>query len=181
MPARLLTWLCFVCAACCFVACSQQSQEPPRAVRVSVCDNELPRVHRIVAQFGLRFDAPESRFKVVKGFTDMPPETNYTVLLNKSVGARLGILGPLNPGFRDLESTYPTFSKSVGQRTMRDSNGRNFGTDRWGYLPSGERWRLLKFSTGNQVGYEPLPAKDADRLDEIIGTACFARDEERKY
>lgn len=154
--------------------------DPPKAIGVSACADKVAGARRIAAEYGLRFDAPENGFRVRQGFTDMPPERNYAVSLNVDAGATLVILGPLNGGLQNLQSSYPTFSKSVGQRTVRDARGRNFGTDRWGYLPSGERWRYVKFSTGNQVGYEPLATKDADRLDEIINTACFVQDEKLK-
>jgi len=77
----------------------------------------------------------------------MPPERLYVVTSIGPAEAKL-VVSPDPGDFRDLEVAYPTFSQHVGERIMRDSEGRSFGTDRWGYLQSGERWRYVKFSTG---------------------------------
>ena len=110
---------------------------------------------------------------------DMPPEMLYVVTSNGDADAKL-VVSRDDGDFRDLEVAYPTFSQHVGERTMRDVEGRSFGTDRWGYLQSGERWRYVKFSTGDSVGYEPLPPRQADLLDQIVSSACFSRDESLK-
>jgi len=113
------------------------------------------------------------------GLRDMPPERLYVVTSIGPAEAKL-VVSPDPGDFRDLEVAYPTFSQHVGERIMRDSEGRSFGTDRWGYLQSGERWRYVKFSTGDRVGYEPLPPRQADVLDQIVSSACFSRDENLK-
>jgi hypothetical protein len=115
---------------------------------------------------------PENVFTVRKAERDMPPETPYVVTLNGRAEAKLVI--SLDSGdFGNLEVAYPTFSKTVGERTVQDTKGRNFGTDRWGYLQDGERWRYVKFTTGDRVGYEPLSPKQADLLDQVVNSACL--------
>jgi hypothetical protein len=108
---------------------------------------------------------------VRKGQRDMPPEI-YVVTLDGHADAKL--VGSLDSGdFQDLESAYPIFSKNLEERTVQDTKGRNFGTDRWGYLQNGERWRYVKFTTGDRVGYGPLPPRQADLLDQVVNSACL--------
>jgi hypothetical protein len=109
----------------------------------------------------------------------MPPERIYLVTARGDAKAEL-IISPDSSDFLDLLRTYPTFSKTVGERDVQDAKGEKFGKDRWGYLPSGERWRYVRFSTGDRVAYQPLAPQVADKLDEIIGTACFVPKEEAK-
>jgi hypothetical protein len=78
--------------------------------------------------------------------------------------------------FRNLTIAYPMFSEHAEGRNIRDPKGRNWGTDRWGYLRNGERWRYIQFSAGDAAGYEPTTGKQADLLDQVIDSACFAPD-----
>jgi hypothetical protein len=64
---------------------------------------------------------------------DEPPETLYVVTL-KSANAKI-VVSPDEADFKDLEIAYPVFSEHVEKRYIRDSTGRIFGTDSWGYLP----------------------------------------------
>jgi hypothetical protein len=179
MISRLLVVAFASCLVCLIFSCSRQVTDPPQAVVVSACADTIAGNHRLAAEFGLQFDAPEDRFRVKKGQRDMPPGLAYAVTPNGYTDAKLVISGD-DGDFRELELAYPTFSKQVGERTMRDAKGRNFGSDRWGYLQSGERWRYVKFATGDRVGYEPLPPRQADLLDQIVSSACFSRDENLK-
>jgi hypothetical protein len=133
MISRLLTVAFASCLVCLLFSCSRQVTDPPRAVAVSACANTIAGAHRLAANFGLRFDVPEDRFTVKKGQRDMPPEMLYVVTSNGHADAKLVVSRDAGD-FRDLEVAYPTFSQHVGERTMRDAEGRSFGTDRWGYL-----------------------------------------------
>jgi len=106
---------------------------------------------------------------------DMPPELFYEVKLPGS-NARMVMAWRDDSIFRNLTLAYPMFSEQVEERNIRDAKGRNWGTDRWGYLRSGERWRYVKFSTGDAAGYEPTTGKLAELLDQVIDSACFAPD-----
>jgi len=179
MISRLLAVAFPSCLVCLLFSCSRQVTDPPRAVAVSPCADTIAGAHRLAGNFGLRFDVPEDRFRIKNGQRDMPPERLYVVTPNGHADAKL-VVSPDPGDFRDLEVAYPTFSQHVGERTMRDAEGRSFGMDRWGYLQSGERWRYVKFSTGDRVGYEPLPPRQADLLDQIVSSACFSQDENLK-
>jgi len=125
----------------------------------------------LTSDWGLRFDAPEKVFTIREAQRDMPPERAYVVTLNGRADAKL-VVSPDSGDFRDLEVAYPTFSKNVEERTVQDTKGRDFGTDRWGHLQNGERWRYVKFTTGDRVGYGPLSPRQADLLDQVVDSAC---------
>jgi hypothetical protein len=148
---------------------------PPPAIAISVCPNLTFGVHRIASDFGVRFDAPERVFTVHAGPRDMPAGTLYVVKLTDA-DANI-VVWRDDDIFRDLKTAYPVFSEHVEERNIRDARGRIFGRDRWGYLQSGERWRYVRFSTGDAVGYEPTPLKQANLLDQVVNSACFSRDE----
>jgi hypothetical protein len=149
----------------------------PQAIVISACPETTPGVHHIRGAFsgirGIRFDAPDDVFMVSRVDRDMPPETLYVVTL-KSANAKI-VVSPDEADFKDLEIAYPVFSEHVEKRYIRDSTGRVFGTDSWGYLHAGERWRYTRFSTGDAVGYEPTTPNQADQLDRLINSACFPR------
>jgi hypothetical protein len=175
--AKLFGAIC----ACCYVvgvSCSREDFEPPRPAVISNCADKGASFRRLKARprGALRFDVPQSGFSIRSGIRDMPHETVHVITLNDDAAGKL-IISMNDFDFLEVERTYPTFSKSVGKRDVQDSMRQKFGTDRWGYLPSGERWRHVRFTTGDQAGYEPLAPKEAERLDEIIGSACLATEE----
>jgi hypothetical protein len=152
---------------------------PPQAIAISACPDNTFGVRHIRDEFsgirGVRFDVPDDVFMVNRASRDMPPETSYVVTL-KSTSAKI-VVSPDKGDFKDLEIAYPVFSEHVEKRNVRDSTGRVFGTDTWGYLHTGERWRYTRFSTGDAVGYEPAPPNQADQLDRLVNSACFPRNE----
>jgi hypothetical protein len=125
-----------------------------------------------MSDFGLRFDAPKKLFMVQSSVRDMPPGTMYIVKLRN--GDAHVVVWRDDEVFRDLKVTFPIFSKHTEERIIRDTTGRNFGTDQRGYLQTGERWRYVKFSTGDAAGYEPRPPEEANLLDQVINSACFS-------
>ena len=162
-----------------FLALSPRVANPPQAFAISACPDAAPGVYRIRSDFGIQFDVPERAFTVHAGLRDMPPLTLYMVKL-EDAGANIVVSGD-DDDFRDLKIAYPVFSKHTEERNIRDATGRIFGTDRWGYLQSGERWRYAKFSTGDAVGYGPTTPKQANLLDQVVNSACFSRDEARSW
>ena len=149
--------------------------KPPLAIVIFACSNITSGVHRIASDFGIRFDAPEKMFIVHVGPRDMPPGTLYVVKLRDS-DANI-VVWRDDDIFRDLKTAYPVFSEHVEERNIRDATGRISGTDHWGDLQSGERWRYVRFSSGDAAGYKPTPPKQAKLLDQFVNSACFARDE----
>jgi hypothetical protein len=147
---------------------------PPQPISISVCPDVTSGVHRITSDFGIRFDAPEKAFTVHAGPRDMPPGTLYVVQL-KDAEPNM-VVWRDDDIFRDLKITYPNLSKRIDQRNIRDATERIVGTDHWGYLQSGERWRYVVFSTADAAGYEPTPPKQANLLDQVINSACFSSD-----
>ena len=152
-----------------------QAMNPPQSFAISACRDLIPGVRRIRADFGIRIDTPEKAFTVHEGLRDMPPGMLYVVKL-KDTDAHI-VVWHDDDIFKDFKIAYPVFSKHVEDRNVRDAAGRIFGTDRWGYLQSGDRWRYVRFSTGDAVGYEPTPAKQANLLDQVVNSACFSRGE----
>jgi hypothetical protein len=132
-----------ICACMTFLllSCSRQITKPPQVVAVSVCRDVAHGMHRITSDFGIRFDAPEKVFVVHEALRDMPPGMMYIVRL-RDTDAHI-VFWHDDDIFRDLKSAYPVFSKRVEERAIRDAVGGNFGTDQWGYLPDGERWRYI--------------------------------------
>jgi len=153
---------------------SPNAMSAPPAIIVSACPDLPSGMRRIKSDFGTRFDASEKTFTVDAGLRDMPPGMLYVVKL-KSADANI-VVWRDDDIFRNLKTAYPVFSKHVEERNIRTSTERVFGTDRWGYLQSGERWRYVRFSSGDAVGYEPTLPKQASMLDQVIGSACFSRD-----
>jgi hypothetical protein len=158
-----------------FLARSPHVTNPPQEIAISVCPDITSGVHRVRSDFGIRFDAPEKAFTVHAGLRDMPPGTLYVVTL-KDADAHI-VVWRDDDIFRDLKIAYPVFSEHIEERNIRDATGRIFGTDRWGYLQSGERWRYVRFSTRDAVGYEPTSPKQANLLDQVVNSACFSGDE----
>jgi hypothetical protein len=154
------------------LSCSSQTSDAPQVVAVAVCPDLTPGMRRIPSDFGIRFDAPEKVFMVQSAVRDMPPGTMYVVKLRN--GDAHIVVWRDDDVFRDLKIAFPIFSKHIEERIIRDTTGRNFGTDQWGYLQTGERWRYVKFSTGDAVGYEPRPPEEANLLDQVINSACFS-------
>ena len=149
---------------------------PPPPVLVSVCNDPAPGMHRI--GFGIRFDVPEIGFAIdpgtIHGWTDsLLPLTQTIKVWNSGASALKIALGPL-PFENELESTWPVFSEHVEVRDVHYISGPGVSKDRWGYLKSGERWRLVKFVGSEEVGYLPTSEKLARLYDQIISSACFS-------
>jgi hypothetical protein len=146
----------------------------PPAVVLTLCQTAHRGTHRISADFGTQFDAPEARFTVHGRLRDMPPGTLYTVTPKN--GATKLIIWRDDDIFRELKNAAPVFSKVVKQRDIHNSGGALVGRDRWGYLKDGERWRYVTFSNGDAVGYPATGSKEATLFDEIISSACSSTD-----
>jgi hypothetical protein len=161
---------------CLLLSCSRETTNlPPKSVILSTCPESTSDAYRIKTDFGLRFVAPENVYAVRAARRDMPPEMVYEVKLRGS-NAKMVIAWRDDDVLKNLTIAYPMFSQLTEERNIRDAKGRIWGTDRWGYLRSGERWRYVKFTSGYAAGYEPTTDKQADLLDQIIDSACFAPD-----
>jgi hypothetical protein len=180
LPIVILVFACSFVSYM-FFSASRLATKPPLAIVISACPDVTSGSHRITSDFGIRFDAPEKAFfdAPEKAFTvhtalqDMPPGALYVGQL-KNADANMTISGDDDIS-SNLKTAYPIFSEHVEERNVRDTTGRICGTDRWGYLPSGERWRYVRFSTRDAAGYEPTPPKQANLLDQVVNSACFSR------
>ena len=170
MTSRLLVAVCACCLCSQLSSCQRQVKDPPKAARISSCQSS-PSTDQPTSRL-LAFNAPQNTFAVKKWQRDMPPEVVHVVTLNGATRVKL-VISPDDADFRDLQTAYPTFSENVEERIVQDFEGHSFGTDRWGYLHNGERWRLVKFNTGDRAGYEPLPTAQADLLDQVVNSACL--------
>jgi len=170
-PKALVVAVAVVLAAALgvYFAKKRKPASPP-AIMLSPCADPAPGVRRIRADFGVRFDVPESGFTVLSGSSDMPPATLYQVT-SKDGAANL-IVGYDDDMFNQLKVAFPTFSVRVEQRDIRNAKGQVVGRDRWGYLNSGERWRYVTFSSGDAAGYHPYDSLHAGSLDRILSSAC---------
>lgn len=152
---------------------SQGDQIPPRAIRVSVCSDDGGNVLRVTSDGGVQFEVPDDTFIASKASRDMPPGTMNVVKLKHDDGSL--VVWHDDDFFRDLKTAYPVFSSETGQRDIEATGGGKFGTDRWGYLETGERWRYVVFSSGDAAGYKPTLAEHADAFDQVLGSACISR------
>jgi hypothetical protein len=134
-------------------------------------------MHRISAKLlifpdAIEFDVPETNF-VLKSMTqDSPPgEVHLVRIRDRNEGLEISnfVLS-----FEKELMGFPTHSVHVHQSAIRTSHGRKIGEDHWGYLKTGERWRYLRFTGGEEDGYRPMLPKYADQLDEVISSACLA-------
>jgi hypothetical protein len=141
---------------------------------VSSCQKPAPGTHRIVSDFGTRFDVSEQAFTIETNLQDMPPGKLY-VVKQKGTNANL-VVWHDEDALKDLKTPFPVISEHLESRPIRTVKGRVVGEDRWGYLKSGERWRYVRFFAGDAVGYSPVPPNRTGGLDQIIGTACFGMD-----
>lgn len=160
--------------ACCLIAVSfimwRHTLHSPSVVVVSICQPTSSGMHRIRADFGIEFDVSESVFAVQANLRDMPPGRLYVVTLKNSNYKM--IIWHDDEFFDELKSGFPVLSKRVEEREIHSANGHNVGQDSWGYLRTGEKWRYVSFRTGDAVGYQPVPARQAALFDEVIGSAC---------
>jgi hypothetical protein len=171
MNSRFIAAACLTTLVCVSFSCSRQVTQRPQGVKIAACPTTNLYANRFTVDFVLSFYAPQKAFTVKIVQRDMPPEVVFMVTPDGHAGAKLTVSRD-SEDFRDLEVAYPTFSSYVEERDVQDFKGRSFGTDRWGYLQSGERWRYVKFITGGKVGYDPLPTKQADLLDQVVNSAC---------
>jgi hypothetical protein len=159
---------------------------PPPAIVVSACRDLAPGMRRV--GFDTHFDVPETGFNLRIGRNDMPPQVFYCVRVKNGTADTMEMSsGPLL--FEAVwSSAYPVFSDRVDpalasgplgspngyqERDVRNVHGRVVGQDRWGHFKKGERWRLVKFVSGERVGYPPTPDNEAQLFDQIISSACF--------
>ncbi len=149
-----------------------RAASPPPAIVLSVCQTAAPGIRRIKGDFGVRFDVPEAKFSVEHGAQDMPAGTLYKVTLRD--GAANMVMGQDDDVFRELKDAFPIFSRHVGEGDVLTHEGHKVGRDRWGDLKGGDRWRYVTFSSGDAVGYWPIPPNEAGLFDQVISSACLS-------
>jgi hypothetical protein len=152
---------------------SHGDQDPPHALRVSVCSDNGGNARRITADGGVQFELPDNTYIASRASRDMPPGTMIVVKLKTDDGSL--VVWHDDDFSRDLKVAYPVFSIKTGQSDIVTARSGKFGTDRWGYLETGERWRYVVFSSGDAAGYKPTLAEHADALDLVLASACVSR------
>ena len=149
----------------------------PATVTLSVCKAVAPGMQRLGAgRMRTAFDVSDRDFTTRVVSRDMPPGLEYVVANKRDSAELLFVSDSEVPTAKELGSAFPTFSEHVEERDVRNSVGVVIGKDRWGYLKSGDRWRLVRFAWGEEVGYRPTPARTAVMWDQVIRTACLSPD-----
>jgi hypothetical protein len=173
---KLPRWLIFTALVAALVSSFpiylilKRAPNRPSRIVLSACPAVAPGVRRIDSDFGTQFDVSEKDFTVHSEMRDMPPGTLY-VVVPMNLRANI-VIWRDDEIFNDLKSTLPIFSERNEERDIRTSEGSLVGEERWGYL-NGERWRYVRFSRGDAVGYRPARPREASMLDQVIGSACF--------
>src|ERR1700676_4013509 len=175
LVSTALTVIALFSLAIFLLSLSPPDMSPPQKIILTMCRDITSSDHRIRSDFGIQLGAPGKDFAVHARLRDMPPGRLYVIKLKDSV-AKI-VVWRDDDIFRNLKSAYPVFSDVTQERIIQDTAGNVLGTDRWGYLHGGERWRYVKFSSGDAMGYEPAARKQADQLDQVVHSACFSRDE----
>jgi len=153
---------------------------PPQII-VAACPAVPPhaRVVRAPHRY-LRFYADETAFKI---YADQPTDAVTGIdaeIMLKNRDAKIEI-GDVELSFTEqVQNGYPLMSSHIETRTVRTSDGEAFGTDEWGRLKTGERWRYVSFASGDLAGYRPSEIPDADAMDRLLATLCIS-DEPRPY
>lgn len=154
-----------------------RTQQAPRALTISPCREVPPNMHRFSARLvifpdAVEFDVPETDFMVESGTRDMPVGEVHLITI-RGRSERLELSNERLSFEKELVG-FSAHSVHVYQSAIRTSHGRKIGEDHWGYLKTGERWRYLRFTRGEEDGYRPMLPKDADLLDKVISSACLA-------
>jgi hypothetical protein len=153
-----------------------RTPQTPRALTISPCQEVPPNMRRIAANLpfpdAIEFDVPYTDFGVQSGTRDMPPGQVHLVTL-RGRNERLEISN-FELSFEKELVGFSAHSAHVYQSAIRTSHGRKIGEDHWGYLKTGERWRYLRFTRGEEDGYRPMLPKYANLLDNVINSACLA-------
>jgi hypothetical protein len=148
----------------------ERDPHAPAPLVFSACRTGVPGMQRIAADFGTQFNISPTQFSVKVGTEDMPPGKFYTMTLRNS-SSNL-VVWHDDGIWTDLRSTFPIFSRRIEERSVLSSKERSVGSDRWGYLKSGQRWRYVAFLNHDAIGYRPAPLDEADLMDQVINSAC---------
>jgi hypothetical protein len=151
------------------VVCSFHVQPLPTLVVVSTCANVRSGLSRVTGDFGTQFDVPD-RLRIQTEIRDMPPGKLHVITLEQRDGRM--VLWRDDDIFHELKDAFPALSKRVVVRDVSAPDGRVVGKDHWGYLKRREYWRYVTFSSGDAVGYRPVPASEARLFDQVISSAC---------
>ena len=176
-PSKMRPWTSYVVVLLGVLVCAIgfyfADRHTPAAISVLPCRNPDSDVRRVRSDFGATFDIPEKDFNIRTATQDMPPGRFYVITLKNS---SVNLLIAHNDGiWPDLKNAFPIFSRRVEARKIQTVDKHAIGTDHWGYLNSGQRWRYVEFSSGDAVGYRPVPLNEADLFDRVISSACFSQ------
>jgi hypothetical protein len=158
-------------------AISRGKLQPPAPLVVPVCSNIQQGVTRLGFKptgtlFSIQVDVPDDDFVIRSATRDMPPSTLYSVT-RKGENATMEVADGGSLSFTKSDTAFRLFSQHSVARDVHSAQGQVVGKDQWGYLSTGESWRHVTFSWGDEIGYKPLTPRDAKALDEVIGSACL--------
>lgn len=178
-PRGALKWFIFASAAvllassAAFYLSRPRDPHAPSLVVVRACRDAAPGTRRIIADFGTQFDVSENAFSISAATHDMAPERFYVITLkNSAANPHMMIIAHDAGVWEDLKNTSRVFSRPVKKENILGSIGYSVGTDRWGYLEGGARWRYVAFSTKDAVGYRNASSDEAILFDQVIKSAC---------
>jgi hypothetical protein len=134
-------------------------------------------MRRVAEDLDIKFDVPEAVFAFDSGrtrMTDSPLPAIYVVTVKNRSMNSMQISNWFLPFEWDSKIAWPVFSEHMEERDVRNIYGNVLGKERWGYFKTGDRWRLIKFAGKEEVGYPPMPLKEAQLFDQVISSACFS-------
>lgn len=164
-----------ICAISLLVFVRSNKPRAPLAQVISDCKPLVAGSKRLGDGPGIQFEVSTDEFTIREGTTDAAPFIHSFDLKQKTGSSKMQIdYGPAAA----LAAVDPAvvFSSDVQKRTIFNSSGKPVGQDTWGYLSSGERWRRVHFKGFVHVKYDFVQAKEAERFDRVINSACVASD-----
>ena len=162
-----------------YLALRRPRRAPPPPVVVADCRDVAPGMRRVgrgfLGDLRIKFDVPEATLAVDPYVSDTFPAVFYVVVRNH--GSTKLWISEERLGYeldRGSELSWPLFSDHVEETDVRNVRGAVLGKDHWGIWKNGERWRVVIFDGGEEVGYPPTPFKQAALFDQVISSACFS-------
>ena len=144
---------------------------PPPFV-LARCKDTKSDAPRVGVSFATQFEASPALFHIHAGTSDSPPIVTGIGIRPLGSTSKLEIVyGSLGAGYFDA---VPSLSEHSAEREVYRDDGQVFGKDSWGLLPNGDRWRRVQLRGNVVAKYEFVNKKDADILDRVISSACYA-------
>lgn len=120
-------------------------------------------------KYGFRFDVPKREVKILGG----KPDVDYVEYLIQPRTSESSLELWFGPYAMNPDPDDELFVKSLDftQRNIVDSSGTRRGTDSWGDLQSGGKWRWTVVGLEG-ARYRSASPKDATLFDKIFNSVC---------